>query len=74
MDSPMGALLLALMTVRDLPSAQRRAWQTLFTHYVFGADEQTVAHVPLPARRVLAPMDEANARQLRAQLLKRLNR
>jgi len=74
MDSPMAALFLALMTVRDLPPAQRQAWQTLFAHYVFDADEQTSAHVPPHARRALAPMDDEITRRLRAELLRRLKR
>ncbi|MFC0679852.1 cupin-like domain-containing protein [Lysobacter korlensis] len=74
MDTPMNALMLALMTVRDLPPAQRSAWQALFQHYVFEADENTAAHIPEPARRVLGPMDETRARELRARLLKRINR
>jgi hypothetical protein len=74
MDAPINALMLALMTVRDLPPAQRSAWQALFQHYVFEADENTAAHIPEPARRVLAPMDEARTRELRARLLKRINR
>ena len=74
MDSPMAALMLALMTVRDLPPAQRQAWRALFAHYVFDADAHTAAHVPAAARSALAPMDDAGTRQMRAQLIKRLNR
>jgi hypothetical protein len=74
MDSPMAALFLAMMTVRDLPPAQRQAWRVHFDHYVFDADDRTAAHVPAAARRVLAPMDDEGSRRLRAQLLKRLNR
>src|ERR1044072_4758305 len=51
MDSPMSALMLALMTVRDLPPEQRHAWEALFRHYVFDADAQTSAHIPQDARR-----------------------
>jgi hypothetical protein len=32
------------------------------------------AYIPEAARRVLAPLDDAAARELRARLLKRLNR
>jgi len=74
MDSPMNALMLAIMTVRDLPEEQRKAWQNSFCHYVFEADDNTASHIPENARRVLAPLDDAAARELRARLIKKLNR
>ncbi|MBK6469835.1 MAG: cupin-like domain-containing protein [Betaproteobacteria bacterium] len=74
MDTPMNALLLALMTVRDLPPAQRQAWRGVFEHYVFAADETTTAHIPADARGVLGPLDDNGRRMLRAHLLKALNR
>ncbi|SEM17215.1 Cupin-like domain-containing protein [Pseudoxanthomonas sp. GM95] len=74
MDTPMNALMLAMMTVRDLPPEQRRIWQDVFHHYVFEPGEATDAHIPESARGVLAPMDEPRARALRGRLLQRLNR
>jgi hypothetical protein len=74
MDSPASALMLALLTVRELPSAQRRAWDALFRHYVFDSDGSEAAHIPAAARRMLAPLDEDGARALRVHLLNRLNR
>jgi hypothetical protein len=74
MDSPMNALMLAILTVRDLPPEQLEAWQNLFRHYVFEADEHTSAHIPPQARRVLGPLNPESARELRARLLQRLNR
>jgi hypothetical protein len=74
MDSPMNALMLAILTVRELPPEQRKAWQNLFRHYVFEAQEGAVAHIPRQARRVLGPLDAESARELRARLLQRLNR
>ena len=74
MDSPASALMLAMLTVRELPHAQRRAWQELFRHYVFDSDGLEAAHIPPTARRMLAPLDEDGARALRFQLLNRLNR
>ncbi len=74
MDTPMNALMLALMTVRDLPPGQRAIWREVFDHYVFRPGDATAAHIPERARRVLGPMDEERARDLRARLLKRLNR
>jgi len=74
MDSPINALMMAMMSVRDLPKEQRRAWQHLFDHYVFAADEHTAEHIPKPARGGLLPLDPDAARVLRARLLKNLNR
>jgi hypothetical protein len=74
MDSPLNALLAAMLSVRDLPEQQRRAWQAHFDHYVFGADERTSAHIPKTARGALQALDPNAARVLRARLLKSLNR
>lgn len=74
MDSPLNTLMLALLTLRDLPPVQRDAWRALFDHYVFDADAQTAAHIPAAARGVLAPFNATSARQLRSLLLNRLNR
>lgn len=74
MDTPMNALLLAIMSVRDLPPEQREIWREVFRHYVFDADAQTPAHIPEAARGLLAPIDEPRARELRARLLQGLNR
>jgi hypothetical protein len=74
MDAPIGALMFAMMTVRDLPPAQRAAWHNLFRHYVFETDEETVAHIPRGSRRSLGPLTDESAREIRARLLARLNR
>ena len=74
MDTPMNVLMYALMTLRDLPPHERAIWQEVFRHYVFEADADTSAHMPESARRVLAPLDDTRARDLRARLLKRINR
>jgi hypothetical protein len=74
MDTPMNALMLAIMCVRDLPEAQREAWQEMFRHHVFEADASTAEHIPESARGALSPMTADASRALRAQLLKRLNR
>jgi hypothetical protein len=74
MDSPMFALFLSMMTVRDLPAEQRAACKVLFDHYVFDATEDKVAHIPEGARRMLGGFDADRARDLRAHLLQRLNR
>nr|WP_314546538.1 cupin-like domain-containing protein [uncultured Massilia sp.] len=74
MDTPTNSLMLALLTMRELPPAQRRAWQEMFRHYIFEPDEANLAHIPEGSRYALAPLDENGARILRGQVLKRINR
>jgi hypothetical protein len=74
MDTPTNALMLALLTMRELPPEQRRHWQEIFRHYIFEPGEDSLAHIPPGARYALAPLDEDGARILRGQILKRINR
>ena len=74
LDAPMTTLLHGLLSLRDRPEAEKRAWRALFDYYVFGPPELPAAHLPEAARGNLAPLDERKARRLRAALLNRFNR
>ena len=73
-DDPKNVLNHALLSLRDLPAEQRKAWSNLFRHYVFEFDEDSVAHIPPARRGILSDIDEMTARKIRADLLNRLNR
>jgi hypothetical protein len=73
-DTPETTLLHALLSLRDRPESEKRAWRAVFDYYVFGPADRAGAHLPEHARGSLAPIDETSARRLRAQLLNRLNR
>ncbi len=71
--SPFGALVHALMAIRDLPPAPRAAWHTWFDHYVFDADAaQAGAHLPEAARGILGPASPARTERLRGFLIRLL--
>ncbi|MFT6330327.1 MAG: hypothetical protein ACJAYN_002268 [Bermanella sp.] len=73
MGRPNNALMLAMLSLRDLPRAQRQAWKAHFDYYIFDHDEQNLDHIPDQAKGVLAkPHDELAARKLRADLLNKL--
>jgi hypothetical protein len=74
MGDPKNALNHALLTVRGLPEAQRRAWFEIFRHYVFEYDEASFVHIPEQRRGILGTIDDTMARMIRAQLLNSLNR
>lgn len=74
MGNPTDVLNHAFLSLRDLPAGQRKAWQAIFEHYIFSADENAAAHIPDRVRGILGPIDETMARRLRGELLNRLNR
>jgi hypothetical protein len=71
---PYDALLHAFLTIRHLPPDQRAAWRGVFDHYVFETGGDPVAHLPKDARGALGPMTPGLAAQIKAALLRRLNR
>ena len=72
--APMQALYHALWALRDRPQREKQAWRALFDYYVFGDAQRAGEHLPPQARKVLGPIDETLARQLRAMLINKLNR
>ena len=72
--TPMHALYHALWAIRDRPEREKQAWREIFDYYVFGPADQAGAHLPEVARKVLGPIDDTLARQLRAMLIGKLNR
>ncbi|MBE7218396.1 MAG: cupin-like domain-containing protein [Caulobacteraceae bacterium] len=74
MDTPMTTLMHGLLSLRDRPQSEKDAWREMFDYYVFGEPGRAAEHLPPAARGPLAPLDMAQARRLRAQLLNRLNR
>jgi len=74
MGDPKHVLIHALLSLRDLPSAQRKAWENIFRFYVFDFDEERVSHIPEHCRGILSAIDDTRARRIRAHLLNQLNR
>lgn len=75
MGRPNNALMLAILSLRNLPAEQRKAWQAQFNYYIFEHDDKNLDHIPDNLKRMLAtPLDELSARELRADLLNKLKR
>ena len=74
MEPGANALHYAMLSLRDLPAREKKAWKVLFDHYIFNEDSDRHAHIPESARGFLNPMDDVQARRLRSWLLNKLNR
>ncbi len=74
MGTPSDALLSAILSIRDLPQDQRRAWRSIFDHYIFDAKDDSLAHIPEAIRGCLGSLDADGARKIRTLLRNNLNR
>ena len=74
MDPPVNVLEYALLSLRELPLEQREAWRAIFDYYIFDFQEESLGHLPVNRRGMLAPLDEMKARRLRTHLLNKLKR
>ena len=72
LPSPQLALKLAMLSINALPAEQKAAWQAHFDHYVFGQGQ--AEHIPEHVRGLQGTLTEPVARQVRAELLNKLNR
>jgi hypothetical protein len=66
--APFDTLLHAILTLRDLPPAQREVWRTLFQHYVFTSADEALAHLPPEQRGMLGPPSDERTQAIRAIL------
>ncbi len=73
-DSAFDALLHALLSIRTLPPATRRAWGAFFERYVFGDGAEVVDHIPAQRRGILGTLSAEQLAGLRAHLAKKLTR
>ena len=74
MLTPLNALYHALITVKDLPPAEKEAWRTIFNHYVFQDGGDPVEHLPEEARGALGKRTPDLVARVRAMLARALSR
>jgi hypothetical protein len=72
--SPFECMVHGLLAISALPEAERRAWRSLFDHYVFRTGGDPAAHLEAHAKGVLGPLTPQLAEQMRGFLLRGLQR
>ncbi len=74
LGQPQEALNHAILALRDLPQADKDIWRELFDYYVFDSGPDVTDHIPEAARGILDTLTPETAGQIRAFLLRTLNR
>jgi hypothetical protein len=72
--SPFDCLIQGLLSIRHLPEARRKVWQTAFNYYIFGTGPDPVAHLPLDQRGVLGELTPEVAQTIKQYLMYNLSR
>lgn len=72
--APHGALLHALLTIRDLPADQRAVWASIFGQLVFTDPEKALAHLPPERRGMLGAPSTERTRGIREKLAREFQR
>jgi hypothetical protein len=72
--SPFDVLLHGILTLRDLPPAQREAWRVVFDHFVFLRNGDPMAHLAPEHRGMLGSMTPERAREIKSILIKLLSK
>lgn len=73
-DAHIAALRLAMLAFRHLPDGEREGWRAMFSHYVFGARGDELAHIPEGQRHLFGEVDAAFDAAIRRDIVDRLNR
>lgn len=71
-DLHLAAMRLAMLAFRHLPDSEREGWRALFGHYVFGARDAELAHIPPEQRHLFGEVDAAAEAALRKELADRI--
>ena len=74
MGNPMDALMHSILSIRDLPEHQKENWANMFQHYVFNNLDENFNHIPDNLNGSHKKINDELAKNLRALLLKNLNR
>jgi len=68
LGEPDAALLHAVLSIRDLPDHKRKAWERIFSHYVFDFDAGAFDYIQKDARGILGPLTPKLAARIKHYL------
>ena len=71
--APTDTLMHAMLTLRNLPAAERAGWKAVFEYYIFDSSSHDMSHIPPDGLGVLGDLNDAQRTRLRQFLAEQLN-
>jgi hypothetical protein len=69
---PADTILMAMLSIRDLPLVQKNTWKALFDYFIFSDQHQKYEHIPKEIRGILEPLDEQTKKGVKKWLIGQL--
>ncbi|WP_339719458.1 cupin-like domain-containing protein [uncultured Paraglaciecola sp.] len=69
---PADTILMAMLSIRNLPLEQKKMWKALFDYYIFSDQNQKYEHIPEHVRGILDPLTEQSKKGIKNWLKKQL--
>ena len=69
---PIDNILMAMLTIRELPQHEKNAWQSFFNYYIFSEQSEKYQHIPDNIKGMLAPLDGPTNKALKKWLIRQL--
>lgn len=71
--SALDLLAMGMLTVRELPQAQKDAWRAFFDYYIFSEQTEKHDHIPESKKGLLAPLNSTQKMHLKKRLKRQLS-
>lgn len=69
---PADNMLMAMLSIRDLPQVQKQAWRSILDYFVFSEQSEKHQHIPEAARGILARIGKKQQADIRKWLINQL--
>ena len=69
---PADTILMAMLSIRDLPLVQKNTWKALFDYFIFSDQHEKYEHIPKEIRGILEPLDEQTKKGVKKWLIGQL--
>jgi hypothetical protein len=69
---PADCILMAMMSIKDLPQTEKKAWKAFFDYYIFSEQKEKYDHIPAHVQGLLAKLNKEQRLSISSWLISQL--